>query len=498
MLLIAIASSFWHLGNSSLHDWDEAIYAQVSKEMIATGDWLRPHYEYKVWIDKPPVLMWTTALLFKLFGVHEFWARAASALAGAAVIVLTFVIAASLFDTWTGLISILILMTSYDFVRYERRGMTDVPLTMFVLIAVHAYTRLRDGDPRRWYGAFIAFALAVMTKWLAALIVPVAIGLVFLNDTPVMKRMLHSWHFVAALGIAVMMAASWHVFMFTQYGTNFLSEYVGFHFSRALSVVEHNSGDQYFYLDILNRNMFPWVYLLPFAVALGLYENFSGRDRPLIVVTLALVVFGFYQFSNTKLEWYIVPAYPVLAILTGRLIALATWSPRAWSLSALLTATLVAAMVAPNTRLGSLLFLALIVLFVLFARRVISARIAAAFAFCVLLFFGVRAVDPLYREGVSPVATLAVAAASQNGADREPMIVFSRLSRGAPLFYSGRPILVARSWSDLGRFARKEPTRIIMAKSDLVSKPDGFAISVEAEAGDLIYGWIRRVPPGSQ
>ena len=55
--LIAIAASFWHLGTGSLHDWDEAIYAQVSKEMNESGDWLRPHYGYKPWIDKPPLLM---------------------------------------------------------------------------------------------------------------------------------------------------------------------------------------------------------------------------------------------------------------------------------------------------------------------------------------------------------------------------------------------------------------------------------------------------------
>ena len=46
-----------------MYDWDEAIYAQVAKAMNATGDWLRSQYEYQVWIDKPPLLMWSAARL---------------------------------------------------------------------------------------------------------------------------------------------------------------------------------------------------------------------------------------------------------------------------------------------------------------------------------------------------------------------------------------------------------------------------------------------------
>src|SRR5579859_4138238 len=202
VVLIVALSAFWRLGNGSLHDWDEAIYAQVSKEMIATGDWLRPHYEYELWIDKPPLLMWSTALLFKVFGVSEFWARAASAAAGAAVIVLTFVIAASLYGRWAGLISIAILATSLDFVKYERRGMTDVPLTMCVLIAVYGYLRLARGEPRRWYSILSASAVAVMVKSIAALIAPAAVLLASLADIPTVGRTVRSKHLLGAFVVS--------------------------------------------------------------------------------------------------------------------------------------------------------------------------------------------------------------------------------------------------------------------------------------------------------
>jgi predicted membrane-bound mannosyltransferase len=64
------------LGRRSLYDWDEATYAEVSREMVRYGDWLTPHFGYQPFFDKPPLFMWCTALLFRFFGINEFWARA--------------------------------------------------------------------------------------------------------------------------------------------------------------------------------------------------------------------------------------------------------------------------------------------------------------------------------------------------------------------------------------------------------------------------------------
>ena len=73
-------------------DWDEAIYAQIAKEMVHTGS-DHPHWGYKLWFEKPPLLMWITAILYKIFGINELWSRAASALAGIGVISLTYLMA---------------------------------------------------------------------------------------------------------------------------------------------------------------------------------------------------------------------------------------------------------------------------------------------------------------------------------------------------------------------------------------------------------------------
>src|ERR687889_413572 len=119
-LLISIAAFalLWKLGAGTLAAWDEAIYAQVSKEMARGGDWLTPHWEYRPWFEKPPAFMWATALLYRLFGVSEFWARAPSALSGVALVGVTYLIGKSTHNRRVGLLSAVVLLTCYHFLSF--------------------------------------------------------------------------------------------------------------------------------------------------------------------------------------------------------------------------------------------------------------------------------------------------------------------------------------------------------------------------------------------
>src|ERR1700737_2379462 len=75
------------LGHKPLTNWDEGIYAEISREMLSLGP-LVPHWNYQPWFEKPPLMPWITASFFKIFGVTEFWARAGSALSGVSIVAL--------------------------------------------------------------------------------------------------------------------------------------------------------------------------------------------------------------------------------------------------------------------------------------------------------------------------------------------------------------------------------------------------------------------------
>src|SRR5687767_11889277 len=136
LILIAAIALLWKLGGSSLAAWDEAIYAQVSREIVQNGDWLTLHWQYQPWFEKPPLFIWSTALFYRLFGVSELWARVPSALSGTALIVVTYLIGKLKDNERAGILAALVLLTSYHFLSFSRFGTMDVMLTLFIYVAV--------------------------------------------------------------------------------------------------------------------------------------------------------------------------------------------------------------------------------------------------------------------------------------------------------------------------------------------------------------------------
>jgi 4-amino-4-deoxy-L-arabinose transferase-like glycosyltransferase len=164
LVFLSACVLFWRLDQGSLEHYGEAIYAQVAKEMLRSGSWLTPLWEYKNWFHKPPLFMWTTALLYWLFEVNEFWARAASASSGVGLLVVTYLIGKHVYDQGTGFLSAVILLTSYAFVMHARYGTLDIMLTLYIYLCLYAYLHVREGQQQWWYALWGSCALAIMTK----------------------------------------------------------------------------------------------------------------------------------------------------------------------------------------------------------------------------------------------------------------------------------------------------------------------------------------------
>src|SRR5205823_3315078 len=68
LLLAALAAwiFFYRLGAEPLTDWDEAWHAQVSAEILTSGDWMTLHYRGQPYYNKPPLTFWLRAVAFKV------------------------------------------------------------------------------------------------------------------------------------------------------------------------------------------------------------------------------------------------------------------------------------------------------------------------------------------------------------------------------------------------------------------------------------------------
>ena len=317
----ALASilTVWRLGRPSLADWDEATYAEIARETSFFHDLIHLHWNYAPWFNKAPLYIWLTSLFFHL-NVNEFWARFASALAGIGAVLIVFAMTRRLHGTATAVVSSLILLACYGFLQAARAGQSDMLLTFFLYLALYAYILAIQENPRWWYLVGGAIGLAFMTKDMAALVAPLAIGLALIFDGHAreMWRRPEPW---LGLSLALLIVLPWHVAMLAWQGPTFLHQYVGaMVVQRITGQIEGHPGGVLTYLIYIRNQFYPWAYLLPFAGISYFAIRRTSRPASWIVPAFAAVILIVYTVVQTKLAWYMVPAYPALAILIGAFI----------------------------------------------------------------------------------------------------------------------------------------------------------------------------------
>src|SRR5947209_19997472 len=98
-----------------LIDRDEPRFAEASREMIERGDYIVPHFNNQLRLDKPPLAYWAQVASYRVFGENDFAARFPSAIAAALVALSIFVwgnrIAGERVGWWAAIIFTLSLQT---------------------------------------------------------------------------------------------------------------------------------------------------------------------------------------------------------------------------------------------------------------------------------------------------------------------------------------------------------------------------------------------------
>lgn len=310
-LVISSFALFFHLGAHNLQSWDEAIYAQSAKEMVLTGDWLTPHWNGEYFYQKPPLTIWITALLFRLFGVNEFTARIFSALCGVACVLLVSLIGRLFLSNAQALMAGVILLATPHFNYFARQGSMDVPLTAFLLLGFYLYLRSKE-DPRYWIGTGAAMGLAVLTKGAGAVpgLLALVVAVLLNHERP--WRVREAW---IGCAVFIVLAGSWHAAMLVVHGQAFWSEYfVSQVFSRSVSTFDTDAAGPFAYFVTVFLGFLPFV---PLLIGGGIR---IWKERPVFPVVLLLfsgMVFVLYSLVTTKHRWYMVPVYPTLALIAG-------------------------------------------------------------------------------------------------------------------------------------------------------------------------------------
>jgi len=163
---------------------DEARYSDIASLMNRTGDYITPRLNHVVYLEKPPLCYWATALSFKIFGENEFSSRLFVALCAWGCILLVYRMGTFFHDEKTGLYSAGVLSTFLFHSLLGKINILDIPITFFVGLATWGGFRYFAGDRQRkgWlYLLYVSSALAFLTKGLIGIAFPCAIMILWLS-----------------------------------------------------------------------------------------------------------------------------------------------------------------------------------------------------------------------------------------------------------------------------------------------------------------------------
>lgn len=328
LVLLSSTLFFYRLGDFTLTDVDEGVFAAATQEMVGTGDWVTPHYNGMNRYDKPILFYWLMAVAYSIFGVNEFAARFWSAMFGVGLVLMTFSFAKRFGGIKLGLISAVVLATSLETVLLAHAAVTDMTLTFFITGALYAFFLALDAqDPvqsRSWYlTSGSAMALAVLTKGPVGIVIPLLIIGPFLVAIGRWRTVITFKRLIGVGAVFFLIAAPWYLMQLSINGWEFVDAFILKHnIGRYAGVISGHSGPWFYYLIVLLIGFFPWVSFFPAAILAQVpkrlaVQSTSDRLGFFLLIWFA-VVFLFFSIAQTKLPNYVAPLFPAASILVAR------------------------------------------------------------------------------------------------------------------------------------------------------------------------------------
>jgi 4-amino-4-deoxy-L-arabinose transferase len=302
------------LGNYGLAETSEARYAEISREMFLSGDYLNPKLLGIFHFHKPPITYYITTLGYRIFGVNEFGARFFLQIAIVIQLVLVYRLANLLYKDKRIAFMAGLIYFSFPIVLISSRNLTtDAFLTTLVIGSVYCWQVYEDKTKIGFlYLFYTLIGIALLTKG------PVA--LLFILTYIIIRKLLYkgsikmTLHHMIGFLLCFSVSVSWYIAIIVEHPK--IWDY--FIHKQILGRITGNAYSErskpfWYYLPILLGLLLPWcLSLLPHLKNLkSLFPK--QKETKVLIYASTILVFLFSAFS-TKLILYILPVFWMIAI----------------------------------------------------------------------------------------------------------------------------------------------------------------------------------------
>lgn len=319
-----VLAILYALGVRTLVPPDEGRYAEMAREMFATGDWITTRLNGIKYFEKPPLQTWANALTFAAFGLGDWQARLWTGLNGILGVLLAWQAGRKVFGERTGFYAALVLGSCFYWVACSQINSLDMGLSGMMTISLCSLliAQRNDATPaerRNWMLAcWAGMALSVLAKGLIGLVLPGAILVLYTlvaRDWNIWTRL----HLGKGLLLFFAIAAPWFVLVGLTNPEQPHFFFVHEHFDRFLLKEHHREAAWWVFFALLAGGTMPWAGVLVQSLVLGARREHAGphgpfRPRLMLLVWLAFIIL-FFTKSSSKLPGYILPVFPAAALL---------------------------------------------------------------------------------------------------------------------------------------------------------------------------------------
>jgi len=331
LILLAVifgALIAWRLGSAPLANPDEGRYAEIPREMVASGDWVTPRLDGVPYFEKPPLAYWIVAACEKFVGPSEWSVRLAPALFALGGIFACYGATRRIYGRDAGLWAAVVLGTSLLYLGLSHLLSLDMPLSVLMSATLFCFilgVREAPGGRRRWlfHGLYAFAALATLTKGLEGFLVTGAVMFLWLMVFGQWGR-LRPLHLPSGIALFLAIAAPWHVLVASRNPGWAHFYFVYEHLQRYTDSAHGRYQPFWFFIPIVLAGLFPWTGFLWPSLRDALAGGWARRRENAeawFFATWAAFIFLFFSGSHSKLIPYILPVLPPLAVLTGRWLA---------------------------------------------------------------------------------------------------------------------------------------------------------------------------------